>query len=145
MDGKPWRENGKKNFFWVCLVRWRWRKINGKAQVFSPWAHQKVLSPKWGENWEGKAHEMSFQKYAPRWTSPLMCWLFFFPLLICCLLLLYFFIFLFFINFLENNFRLISYATFFLFTLMKCPSIHNFFFFLSIMCYFLFYLRGTWW
>jgi len=50
MDGKLWRENGKENFFEVCLVGWGGKKINCGPQVFSPLAHQKVLSLKWGEN-----------------------------------------------------------------------------------------------
>ena len=50
MDGKFWRENGKENFFGVCLIGWGRRKINGGAQVFSPRANQKVLFPKWREN-----------------------------------------------------------------------------------------------
>ena len=37
MDGKFWRENGKENFFGICLVGWERGKINGEAaQVFSP-------------------------------------------------------------------------------------------------------------
>ena len=35
MDGKFWRENGNKNFFEVCLVGWRGKKINGEAWVCS--------------------------------------------------------------------------------------------------------------
>ena len=31
MDEKLWKENGKKNFLRVCLVRWGGRKINGGA------------------------------------------------------------------------------------------------------------------
>ena len=34
MDGKLWRENRKENFFVVCLVGWRERKINGGTHVF---------------------------------------------------------------------------------------------------------------
>ena len=34
MDGKLWRENGKKNFFGMCLVEWEGRKINGGAYIF---------------------------------------------------------------------------------------------------------------
>ena len=40
--------------------------------------------------------------------------------------------------FLENSFGLISYAFLFIFILLKCPSIHNFFK-KYLMCYFLFY------
>ena len=63
-DEIGWIENfgekmGNWNFFWVCLVGWGGRKINGGVQVFSPRAHQKAFSPKWGENWEEEAHEMS--------------------------------------------------------------------------------------
>ena len=47
--------------------------------------------------------------------------------------------FLFVFVFLENSFGLVSYAFFlFIFILLKCPSIHNFFK-KYIMCYFLFY------
>ena len=35
---------GKENFFEVCLVGWRERKINGGTQLFSFRAHQKVVS-----------------------------------------------------------------------------------------------------
>ena len=49
--------------FGVYLVRWGGKKINCGIQVFSLQSHQKVLSPKWRENRERKAHEMSFQKY----------------------------------------------------------------------------------
>ena len=35
MDGKLWKENGKENFFGVCLVGWGGRKINGGTRVFS--------------------------------------------------------------------------------------------------------------
>ena len=56
-DEKLWRENRKENVFRVCLVGWgeenKWWRAG--VRVFSPWAHQKI-SPKWGENWEGKAH-----------------------------------------------------------------------------------------
>ena len=31
MNGKLWRENEKENFFKVCLIGWRGRKINGGA------------------------------------------------------------------------------------------------------------------
>ena len=46
-----WMENfgdkmGKKTFFGVCLVEWGGKKINCGPQVFSPLAHQKVLSLK---------------------------------------------------------------------------------------------------
>ena len=41
MNGKLWRENGKKNFFEVCLIGWEWRKINGGVQVFFLSTHQK--------------------------------------------------------------------------------------------------------
>ena len=50
VDEKLWKENVKKNFFGVCLVGWGERKINGRARVFSPQAHQKLFSPKWREN-----------------------------------------------------------------------------------------------
>ena len=50
MDEKFWRENGKENFFGVCLVGWGRKKINGGAQVFSLRTNQKVYSPKWREN-----------------------------------------------------------------------------------------------
>ena len=39
----------EENFFWVCLVRWKGRKINGGTQIFSLWPHQKNFSPKWRE------------------------------------------------------------------------------------------------
>ena len=42
MDGKLWKENGNENFFEVCLVRWRGRKINGGAQVFLPKMERKL-------------------------------------------------------------------------------------------------------
>ena len=51
VDGKLWRENREENFFGVCLVGWRRRKINGGAQVFSPQTQQNVFSLKWRENW----------------------------------------------------------------------------------------------
>ena len=51
VDRKLWRENRKENFFGMCLVGWGGKKINCRAQVFSPWAHQNVFSPKWRENW----------------------------------------------------------------------------------------------
>ena len=54
VDGKLWRENGKENFFKVCLVRWGGRKINGRIWMFSFRTYQKVFSPKWGENWRAK-------------------------------------------------------------------------------------------
>ena len=31
MDERLWRENGKENFFEMCLVGWRGRKINGEV------------------------------------------------------------------------------------------------------------------
>ena len=65
-DVKFWRENRKENVFRVCLVEWGERKINdGKPVpalgVFSL-GPPKNFSPKWGENWEREAREMSFQK-----------------------------------------------------------------------------------
>ena len=44
VEGKLWRENGNENFFGMCLVGWRRRKINNGTQVFSSLAHQKILS-----------------------------------------------------------------------------------------------------
>ena len=81
-DKKFWRENRKENVFRVCLVKWGERKINDRELVpalgvFSL-GPPKNFSPKWRENWERKAREMSFQKYPSCWTSPPMCWLFFF-------------------------------------------------------------------
>ena len=54
VDGKLWRENGKENFSKLCLVRWGGRKINDRTWMFSLRTHQKVFSPKWGENWREK-------------------------------------------------------------------------------------------
>ena len=31
MDESLWRENGKENFFKMCLVGWGGRKINGEV------------------------------------------------------------------------------------------------------------------
>ena len=42
MDEKLWREKGKKkkkNFFGMCLVRWKGKKINSEAQMFSLQTH----------------------------------------------------------------------------------------------------------
>ena len=50
VDEKLLKENGKENFFGVCLVGWGGRKIDNRTQVFSLWAHQKVFFPKWREN-----------------------------------------------------------------------------------------------
>ena len=33
MDENFWRENRNENFFAVCLVGWRRRKINGKRKL----------------------------------------------------------------------------------------------------------------
>ena len=46
IDRKLWRENGKNNFFGVCLVGWRERKINGGAQVFFSLGPPKCFLPK---------------------------------------------------------------------------------------------------
>ena len=43
VDRKLLRENGKGNFLEYV---WLGGKINGGAQIFSLWAHQKVFSPK---------------------------------------------------------------------------------------------------
>ena len=45
MDGKFWKENGKKKFFGVCLVGWGERKINGGLGCFLP-GPTKNFSPK---------------------------------------------------------------------------------------------------
>ena len=62
MDEKLWRENGKENFFEVCLVWWGRRKINNEARVFSPQGHQKVFPPQWRENWSEKIGLLDGQK-----------------------------------------------------------------------------------
>ena len=46
MDEKLWKENRKENFFRVCLVGWRERKINGGAQVFFSLGPPKCFLPK---------------------------------------------------------------------------------------------------
>ena len=84
--------------------------------------------------------------------SLLTCWLFFFlDFLLSINVLAFFFFFfdfvwtcwlLFFFSFF--NFRKYFCVNFlcFFFNLMNCPFVHNFF--KSIICYFLFYLIGTW-
>ena len=57
---------GRETF--LCLVGWGKRKINFGAQIFFPQTHQKVLSPKWRENWEGEAHENTLTLEI--WNSP---------------------------------------------------------------------------
>ena len=119
----------------------------------------------------GEAHKMNFQKYPSRWTSPPMCWFFFFftnvlgfffslsffDFVWMCQLSSFFFFFLgahMFIFllilvgfcfcslfFLENSFGLIFYAIFFFFCFNEVSIYTQFF--KSIMCYFLFYLIGT--
>ena len=90
MNEKLWRENRKGYFFGVCLG----------PRCFLP-EPTKKFSPKWRENWEEEAHEMSFQKYPSHWNSPSKsptCWLFFFPLIFSFLVtnvLASFFLFLF--------------------------------------------------
>ena len=150
MDGKILRENGKWNFFGVCLVGWEERKINSGIQMFFFWAHQKVFSQNWEKIGRGK-----FMKWASKNTPHVEGWLvvffFFLFLLLTCWLLssfffffslifldvLAFFFFIFFGKKKKNCFGLISYAIFFFLTLMKCQSIHNFF--KSIMCHFPFF------
>ena len=44
------KKKKKKNWRGGYLVRGRGGKKIGDAQVFSPWAHQNVFSPKLGEN-----------------------------------------------------------------------------------------------
>ena len=151
MDGKILKENGKWNFFGVCLVGWKERKINSGIQMFFFLGPSKSVLPKSGKNWEGEVHEMSFQKYPSRWRLA-RCFFFFLFFLLTCLLLSSFFFFFslifldvlaffFFIFFGKKKkkkcFGLISYAIFFFLTLMKCQSIHNFF--KSIMCHFPFF------
>ena len=46
VDEKLWKENRKENFFRVCLVGWRGRKINGGAQVFFSLGSPKCFLPK---------------------------------------------------------------------------------------------------
>ena len=38
-DEKFWRENGRENFFIMCLVGYGRKKKNSRAQVFSPQNH----------------------------------------------------------------------------------------------------------
>ena len=65
-DKKFWRENRKENVFRVCLVKWGERKIIDRERVpalgvFSL-GPPKNFSPKWRENWEREAREMSFHE-----------------------------------------------------------------------------------
>ena len=78
-DEKLWRENRKENVFRVCLVGWGERKINGRERV----PRSFLLGPpknfsKMERKLEGGSSFISFQKYLSCWTSPPMCWLFFF-------------------------------------------------------------------
>ena len=45
------RENENGKLFEEYLVGRGIGENDGGAWVFSPWAHQKVFSSKWGENW----------------------------------------------------------------------------------------------
>ena len=67
--------------------------------------------------------------------SLLTCWLFF-SLIFCSLLTCWLFFFFYFV---WTSWLLFL---FYFFNLMNCPFVHNFF--KSIICYFLFYLIGTW-
>ena len=79
VDGKLLRENGKENFFGVCLVGWGGMKKNSRALLFSPQAHQKVFSQKWRENRKEKMRLLNGQKcpYAIRQIP--FFFFFFFP------------------------------------------------------------------
>ena len=44
------RENEERKLFGKCLVGRGREENDGGAWVFSPWSHQKVFAPKWGEN-----------------------------------------------------------------------------------------------
>ena len=65
MDGKFWKENGKKQIFGVCLVGWGERKINGglgcflpgPTKNFSPQNGEKTKGRKWGYLMDENAHE----------------------------------------------------------------------------------------
>ena len=43
----------RRNFFGECLVGKERGENDSEALVFSPQAHEKIFSPKWGENWVG--------------------------------------------------------------------------------------------
>ena len=86
VDGIKMRKNERK-LCWGCLVREGRGKRDGGAQVFSAWAHQKVFSSKWGENWGEKIPICT-------WLIPSK-WLFFFSFFIQLLCLpIFFFIYL---------------------------------------------------
>ena len=87
LDGKLWRENESKTFL-EYLVEWEGRKINCEAHVFSPWTHQKVLSPKWRENWREKL-VIIFGRKCPCTIVPSPILLFFTPFFFFFLLLIY--------------------------------------------------------
>ena len=99
VDGKLLRENGKENFFGVCLVEWGGMKINSRAWVFSLQAHQK-FSPKNGEKTERRKWGYLLDKNA---HMQFVKFLFFFFSFFCafmgsCLFLFLFSFFLFLIS-----------------------------------------------
>ena len=135
VNGKFWRENEKKDFFGICLIGWERRKVNCGAWVFSLPAYQKFFSLKWGENWKGEVHEMSFQKY-PHVGLHLQHVGFFFPL-----------IFSFFVNILASFFLLFFpfdfvwvLASFIFFSLIFSVLAFFFFFFFFFWCSYVYFL-----
>ena len=82
VDGKLLRENGKENFFGVCLVGWGGMKIDSRAWVFSPQTHQKVFSQKWRENRKEKMRLLNGQK-CPYAIRQIPFFFFFFFLFLC--------------------------------------------------------------
>ena len=59
----------RENFLKGIWLGGRERKKCGEIWVFSPWTHQNVFSPKWGENWERESDLLYEQKF-----SQLLSW-----------------------------------------------------------------------
>ena len=143
MRKKKRRENEKGKLFWECLVRRGIGENDGGAWVFSPWAHQKVFSSKWGENWVVGILMGEWQKCpCASWTLVSMrccCCFFFFCFPRCCLFL---FLFHFSFDFLGSW---VWWCLFYLFILFRCDffSRHVFYFLINLGDYIVFWLFVT--
>ena len=129
---KKRRENEEGKLFGGCLVERRGGKSDDRVQVFSPWAHQKLISLKWREKKkesENKVHRLFWVKLSFSSVKK-VCWLlsFFFIWFVffshyilygfCLFFILFLFLFYYFFHLwavwytiLNNNFQFLNSIT----------------------------------
>ena len=121
VDENFWRENRKKNFFGVCLIGWKWRKINSRVHVFSLGPPKSFL-PKMERKLNGDEFFLDWQKCPYACAHELLQVAFiFFSSLPCCLFFSFFFGFIF-------GQWCFFFLLFFLFSRPRHPSSSSFFF-----------------